>query len=1095
RQLRARAHDAAAVKKMVDALRADEDEIVRAHNPFLETNEVRLVPLRLIGVDDDHTVKLLKRRRQRFLGVCDRLSVSKVEARLIERVCDLARKVCVEEDELRAEFGGERPRKLASDGLLYDLNVREDEVVAELDSKVEALLESGSSLQSDEVSELRKKTQVRVSELLEAYLRAECEISGEVSALRCEFPMCVRDVNPSLRTDDLLNVMQRARNEALSVDNIDMQTVCSIEHEQFSRSIYLIGDDRCVLAALETYCKAEQEVRRARAEKRSPRRVQQLLRDKDTAHYKHRLWRARQTRRHLPVMMLVGVNDEEDEVSVSDAEMALPVRTASALVAADPYYLYLQRCKAKEMLEGPSPAVRCLNETMRIRLKQLVADAAQAQHAEGRFESAMQKRYPFLRAPFETLARLGIRIDQDPEFLRMDAERQKLLAPPKELLERFPFLADTIGGVPITQLGLENDPIFMQLAAEREDLILPLKKTMRMVKLKEEEMRERCNTLISAVLNEEAALRERMPYLDFQALPVDVPLRELRLESDAGFAALLAKHAEVCKHPERVGGAEARRLEKAMRDLAGKLAEDAAEAQHRALVEAENLHEKYPYVPEEPVPGVSLVEAGLQQDPAFRALSNELDDLRSDPVANAERIAAVEQAVRARAMELGAAKLHAAEEECCKYPFLAKRVDGVLVGDLRLADDAVFQELVEKRDALAAEPSLNREALVDVERQLRARAHDAAAVKKMVDVLRADEDEDVRAHNPFLETNEVRLVPLRELGLPMDATYAALADERLLLKQDAATNAAAIKATESALCGRAEELALARLVAEEALLAKYPFLAALPGVELLAGDDLEHDPLFARYDELAADPTADAAAVEDAKMALLDEAKTLLAADAEAERAAAAAHKRFRRAAGPSNRLQGVQVADVPEEAVGEITDADTQPPPHPRRVSVVAEKDPYYQELCALRDALLAEGEEMNAPAVRCVEEQMKDRLQQLRTDEQKAARAARRAEQRLLEEYPCLGDVAVAGLPLTALGLTEDEEFVALAEGRLALAQDPAANAESLAATEQSMRARAEQIAAAVAKQEAALRERMPYLDFQALPADVPLRELRLE
>ncbi|KAF8288506.1 hypothetical protein TcYC6_0034610 [Trypanosoma cruzi] len=118
------------------------------------------------------------------------------------------------------------------------------------------------------------------------------------------------------------------------------------------------------------------------------------------------------------------------------------------------------------------------------------------------------------------------------------------------------------------------------------------------------------------------------------------------------------------------------------------------------------------------------------EDPVFRALSHELDGLRADPAKNAEQIAATERAVRARAMELGSAKLQATEEEQRKYPFLPRRVDDVLMSDLHLAEDGVFQELVARRDALVATgPGSNPELLTATERQLRGRASELAAAK------------------------------------------------------------------------------------------------------------------------------------------------------------------------------------------------------------------------------------------------------------------------------------------------------------------------------------------------------------------------------
>ncbi|KAF8288410.1 hypothetical protein TcYC6_0034540 [Trypanosoma cruzi] len=83
-----------------------------------------------------------------------------------------------------------------------------------------------------------------------------------------------------------------------------------------------------------------------------------------------------------------------------------------------------------------------------------------------------------------------------------------------------------------------------------------------------------------------------------------------------------------------------------------------------------------------------------------------------------------------------------------------------------------------------------------------------------------------------------------------------------------------------------------------------------------------------------------------------------------------------------------------------------------------------------------------------------MRRRMQQLRSDERKAAKAEARREQWLLEQHPYLDGVAVAGLPLSKLGLSEDEEFMKLAEERTVLAASPEKNAEALAAKEQCLK-----------------------------------------
>ncbi|PWU87710.1 hypothetical protein C3747_465g38 [Trypanosoma cruzi] len=83
----------------------------------------------------------------------------------------------------------------------------------------------------------------------------------------------------------------------------------------------------------------------------------------------------------------------------------------------------------------------------------------------------------------------------------------------------------------------------------------------------------------------------------------------------------------------------------------------------------------------------------------------------------------------------------------------------------------------------------------------------------------------------------------------------------------------------------------------------------------------------------------------------------------------------------------------IPEGETGEIIDEDAQLPQKPLIASSVVKSDPYFQELGVLRDALVVEGREVNAPAIQCVEEQMRRRMQQLRSDERKAGRL-RRAE-----------------------------------------------------------------------------------------------------
>ncbi|KAH9600831.1 hypothetical protein LSM04_007834 [Trypanosoma melophagium] len=988
-QLRDRASCVAAMKKAVDALRADEDEDVRAHNPFLEMNEVKSVPLRELGLPSD----------PQYAALADERLLLK------QHPVPNAAAIVATENALRSRA--------------------EEIALARLTAEDELLNRHPS-----------------FAALIQEEKEAERAAAAQREALHARYPMLARDATEAVEKDAMVAALLARRSELLKDPVGAAEAIADVDELLRERGA---------------------EVEAARKRRRRPDRPTCLLAfddvaldDGEMADYRTRRQRHRRAR-HLAMDAL----PEEAAGEVVDVDTQLPPKPQRALelVKKDPYYQELNALRDTLVTEGKevnAPAIQCVEEQMKDRLEQLRADAEKAAVARQRAEQRLLEQHPYLEA-----------------------------------LE--------IAGLPLSELGLSDDDEFVALAKEHATLAASPRANAEALAANEQSLRTRAAQLAATLVKKEAALREQMPYLDH--LPVDVPLRELHLESDPEFTALLARYAAVCSEPERAGGPEAKRLEKAMHDLAGKIAEDVATARHRALVEAENLHEKYPYIPEEPAPGVALVEVGVHEDPTFRKLANELEDLRTDPVKNAEQIAAVESAVCARALELAAMKLHATEEECHKYPFLSKRVDGVLLSDLDLADDAVFQEMVERRGAMTSEPQRNREALAEVESQLRDRASCVAAMKKAVDALRADEDEDVRAHNPFLEMNEVKSVPLRELGLPSDPQYAALADERLLLKQHPVPNAAAIVATENALRSRAEEIALARLTAEDELLNRHPSFAALIQEEKEAerAAAAQREALHARYPMLA--PIADVdellrergAEVEAARKRRRrpDRPTCLLAFDDVALDDGEMADYRTRRQR--HRRARHLAMDALPEEAAGEVVDVDTQLPPKPQRALELVKKDPYYQELNALRDTLVAEGKEVNAPAIQCVEEQMKDRLEQLRADAEKAAVARQRAEQRLLEQHPYLEALEIAGLPLSELGLSDDDEFVALAKEHATLAASPRANAEALAANEQSLRTRAAQLAATLVKKEAALREQMPYLDH--LPVDVPLRELHLE
>nr|CAJ2469848.1 unnamed protein product [Leishmania braziliensis] len=836
--------------------------------------------------------------------------------------------------------------------------------------------------------------------------------------------------------------------------------------------------------------------------------------------------------------------DTAGEVHEQQGETKLLPRSrhVAALRHSDPYYqelVALRDSLVKEDEAVNADGIRCVEEQMKDRVAQLRSDAARARAAEMRAEVALQARYP--------------------------------------------FLGPTVTGEMLTVVGLEDDAVFVGLATEHAALKATPTTPRPALACVEQRMRARASELVAEHAREEEALRERLPFVG--VLPGGVMLRELDMANDPDVKPLLAQLEELAKDPATAEGPEARRLEKAIGDLARRAAEGEAERTRHRLVDAEGLHERFPFLPEEPVPGMPLVEAGVMDDPEFRTLANVLVDLRRSPQTSPQALRAAEEALAGRAAEVAAAKLRATEEAQARYPFLSKRVAGVPLSELPLVQDELFQALVAQRAPLLGSPRTNAAKLHAVETRAHDRARQLADAKSKLDGLRDTADDEVRARNPFLPHSDVRGVPLRELGLPRDPEYAQLMDRRLALKERPVENAAELTTVEAHLKRRATEVAEAKLVAEAELRAKYPTVAAAPEGAMLSSLALTLDPLLAQLEQecaaLAEQPKPDRAAVRAAEAAAAARVQELVDEDANAEEEAAQARaavlkrypmcardvteavgkdamlaslaalhagllsdpsvngtpladvearmrercaevesgrrqQRRRRPANPPRLLDMNDVAlesgelddyhsrrhrhrrgrildaqEVLMDTAGEVHEqqGETKLLPRSRHVAALRHSDPYYQELVALRDSLVKEDEAVNADGIRCVEEQMKDRVAQLRSDAARARAAEMRAEVALQARYPFLGPT-VTGEMLTVVGLEDDAVFVGLATEHAALKATPTTPRPALACVEQRMRARASELVAEHAREEEALRERLPFVGV--LPGGVMLREL---
>ncbi|CAC9471570.1 tb-292_membrane_associated_protein-like_protein [Leishmania infantum] len=419
-------------------------------------------------------------------------------------------------------------------------------------------------------------------------------------------------------------------------------------------------------------------------------------------------------------------------------------------------------------------------------------------------------------------------------------------------------------------------------------------------------------------------------------------------------------------------------------------------------------------------------------DPEFRTLANELVDLRRGAEASPQALRAAEEALAGHAAEVAAAKLRATEEAQAHYPFLSKRVAGVPLSELPAgAGRACSRRWWRSARRCCGSRRRTRSRCVPWRNQLRNRAAVLADAKEKLDAIHATDNDEVRAHNPFLPHSDVRGVPLRELGLPQDAEYVDKWLDRLRLMEHPEENRPAIQAVEGALRDRAEELARDKLRAEDELLAKHPFVARPPGAPLLASLGVPVDEQFRQlareHATLAEEPVRNAEPLRAVEKAMQARVAALAAADAEAtlkpaeaarelvrehlmcvpyvhpdvpkdaifselaekrdallsdpernaeplraveeemhERAVqvAAQHKRRTR---PERRLSTVQMTDVEPEKAGEVREqeADTVP-----LLSGTEVRDPYYQELVALRASLVEAGPRRYADKIRAVEE-----------------------------------------------------------------------------------------------------------------------------
>ncbi|KAH9582329.1 CLU domain [Trypanosoma melophagium] len=712
------------------------------------------------------------------------------------------------------------------------------------------------------------------------------------------------------------------------------------------------------------------------------------------------------------------------------------------------------------------------------------------------------------------LRRIKAQIDGRKRQLRNDAMKQ--IANNKRMSaiasKRFPFLMSQQRGIPLYRLHLDDDDEIRKYERERDTYLAQKEQNTADI---DKIIHERTQELACALQEEESSLEAMFPFLGKTVK--GLPLRALSLMADSAFAKLAAQYTS--EEVSSGDAAERSRLEQEMRDQAGRIARDVRMARRRDGVRGEDLHERYPFLPEEPARGVLLGDVCPVQQPEFRELSNKLDELRQDPTRHATEISSAEEAMTALVVRLAEERAEATEAAHGEYPFLPRRVLGIRLGDLPLNEDEEFSRLARRRARQRKNPKTVKDAHA-TEEEMIDRARALAHLAKLVDRDRGDANEYVRARNPFLLYEDRKCVVLSEIPLFGDIAYQKLFCDRLDALEDAEANAPLIAKLEEELRTRADELALV-VCERDLILKKYSFLSfdSAPGWLEALQRDLEFQQLCARYDELNLDPVKNADALRELEEAM--RIRSEVAAQALREAEVNDAEEQKMRGKHPSDSdaasimegmngqgslhpsqgghrvtllQQGSRLLRIPTKQEQPLSDYSFLPDP----IDGVAlselylEDDPYFQELLAKYNELVSGGRRPGMPLAKQLYEQLFLRAKQLAADEKKVHTADERIIARVAAQHPYLelgSDGAVLWTALEA----DDEFCTHLHEYHEESGKRPSEeNRKTLREKEAALDARAQEVARALQEEESSLEAMFPFLGKTV--KGLPLRALSL-
>ncbi|ORC89837.1 uncharacterized protein TM35_000101050 [Trypanosoma theileri] len=701
--------------------------------------------------------------------------------------------------------------------------------------------------------------------------------------------------------------------------------------------------------------------------------------------------------------------------------------------------------------------------------------------------------------------RMGQRIMQMNSWMRKvcaNGYRRRL-----RLESKYPFLTRRHRGYTLEALDIEEDEEFMSIVRQRQELVASSDAVLGDIERLGRRANKRVEKIASRRVKETEQMSRRYPFIPNKLEGVETAT--IRLEDNETFMEKAAYYARLRESGSSDTEVRCRRLAREMENLAIATAREVRIREWRECIESEDLHERYPFLPEEPARGVLLGDVHPVQQPEFRELSNKLDELRQDPTGNAAEISSTEEAMRALVVRFAEERADATEAAHVEYPFLPRRVLGVRLGDLPLNEDELF--------AAAA-----KEGIEGKESLLQSRVVQMAMCHNLNEAQLADNDDAVLAQHPYLVYTSRKCFPLRHLPLEDDVVFNERLEEYEDLMQRSFLDEDATASVRFLLASRADELALQEI--ERIELLKRTFVALEP----LSLEDLRHLQDRREFQTFSDDSATNISQVvlEDAKRSIMEEREDRAAKLREVD-ALRKAYPVLGRNVDPS-MLDNPVIAKLVDDHEELMNDSDGNAGKLQKLEEAIAQHasehnlilrgeqgaverphspstryavdisfskieedlidDEYYQELIKLQNSVKERNDPADAPLLRRIKAQIDGRRNQIKNDGMKKVANNKKIAARISKRFPFLKPQH-CGIPLHRLHLNDDDEIRKYEQERNTILSE---NKHHTSDIDNIIYDRVEDIARGLQEEESSLEAMLPFLGSTV--KGVPLRELSL-